>query len=1239
MNSNLSGDNRFRAETPDALLATQMPAVRTTLRGIADLICVNARLDLSAMPESRSHLESTERPHQVFLIDGSRGSGKTFTLLTIEYVLQQMSDLCRSRHPVVSEWQKRLEERQWLEPRVMSDLRTLARSRDTLAHTLRIIFPGDMEDGDAVMEAIFASMTTATKLAMKDAEKNRAKEGEELNEELRKGVAQGWYFARRFGYDAIVRDSSDYDDLVVLFERESRKAAGRISAWRDYIDRYLKFHGSAMLVVLLDDSDVRSELTSNILHAIRMYLDHPRIVTVLAGNLKAMRISLLHLKMSALGSAVTALNSNGHPTAREWRRHERKEIEDYLEKILPPEQRIRVKRPQLLRRTDMRGQVEPRSDFEAVVRESLATVCTRVMVLQRGPFLDAKFRLAIARELGRSDVASPHDKTNLEYFLSWWLFSARYRDELQPRSVRQLKTWKVFYEDAVGKHTGADGDKNIRPGHTKRLPVMLFDNPANFTLIHRMSDEDERMAEWLRRQGLEASWVGRRRFRINDSDVDEGSYTYDYVKYRLDLGIAMPVRDNTDEIVSDVMLPSLIGRSFMRRFFQPRQMPRRHRPLGLVRWLNHAAIPANCVYFSDLSKLPDISFVDGLFQEGSPRDQIEKLQSGAWEANLCEKWMELIEDRQERPEDEHLLRYLREIVFEGLRETKDASSDELIMALDPPDLFLKRQYAVYEHFLDDEWANLRTDVHTRWATYREAFAFLKGKTPDRSVEGFDKRRPDIRWPRMLALYAALTTDLRRAWHAIRIHQASPTLLDGSDGSTRQPFEHNSSSAIANRDLMPLPSLQFVEAVLKASDWTRALMTIFSRKNVRKVLEEQNTEDTRRLVKDCNLLFTPEITKDGGLIDLKTPQRDEEERDFKLWTTTLRRLCRTACNGWPVNDGVPSEQIEEKFFAGDFEVWPAEGFMLKIFSDKNEPAQTASDLVASQKANEKLRNGRAGRSLVWLLWGLAPSLPAIIHANVMSLVYQAELELHAAEDYGAEKGKKLREDAGTHYRNALNHAKEWASLVGTLAVIVRYIKIKCLHLDTALFLDRMLRETPEAKQGAAISERESKAQADIGRFLEKCGYDLNERSHQTAGGESLNAMRIIYKEFWSPRANLTLADTLAIHPDVAPSSLFGDDWMTDLFQRSSVKARFKSTGIKPPLEDRPDNPLSVNGIFGEVEQWLWASSRSIRKLHERVEENKKKLQKDRKLDADPVESEVSDKPSPARIRRAGQRKRR
>lgn len=81
------------------------------------------------------------------------------------------------------------------------------------------------------------------------------------------------------------------------------------------------------------------------------------------------------------------------------------------------------------------------------------------------------------------------------------------------------------------------------------------------------------------------------------------------------------------------------------------------------------------------------------------------------------------------------------------------------------------------------------------------------------------------------------------------------------------------------------------------------------------------------------------------------------------------------------------------------------------------------------------------------------------------------------------------------------------------------------------------------------------------------------------------------------------------PDVAPSSLFGQQWFLDLLTRESCGDIIVGAGtsykMRKPNSDNAENtasdlrmeePLSVNGIFGETEQWLWAANRALRKLN-------------------------------------------
>src|SRR5260221_1235290 len=118
------------------------------------------------------------------------------------------------------------------------------------------------------MEMIFAAMTDEIDHRITATSRNAIRTaspdaGETLKNELRDNVERGWYFAKRFGLDAIIRDSIDYGDLVERFESESRASSNRIHAWRAYVDKYLDFVEADALVILLDDSDVLPELTQD----------------------------------------------------------------------------------------------------------------------------------------------------------------------------------------------------------------------------------------------------------------------------------------------------------------------------------------------------------------------------------------------------------------------------------------------------------------------------------------------------------------------------------------------------------------------------------------------------------------------------------------------------------------------------------------------------------------------------------------------------------------------------------------------------------------------------------------------------------------------------------------------------------------------------------------------------------------------------------------------------------------
>jgi hypothetical protein len=222
--------------------------------------------------------------------------------------------------------------------------------------------------------------------------------------------------------------------------------------------------------------------------------------------------------------------------------------------------------------------------------------------------------------------------------------------------------------------------------------MALYENPANYTVIQQLGDTDVNVHRWLRDQELDSEWVGPRRFHINGRMLDHGQFAYDYVRFRLDIGLASPTRLNAEEAVPLNLLPVPRGRTHIRRFFQPNAMQRRQRRLGVCRWIDHAVIPSNCIYVRDLDALPDRSLLRGKSSdlhacrsESSPQgrnapaarepadgrstlagqrdDTYAGLGQGYWEAWLAENWMDLIDDEQ----DEESYRYFTGIVCASQR--------------------------------------------------------------------------------------------------------------------------------------------------------------------------------------------------------------------------------------------------------------------------------------------------------------------------------------------------------------------------------------------------------------------------------------------------------------------------------------------------------------------------------------------------------------------------------------------
>jgi hypothetical protein len=1346
----VTGIHTAFANKPADLLNAQQSALKIVMSGIGIALGRAERL-------KKRNLEATDRPNQVYLVDGGRGAGKTFSLLTIQHAIARISDAPDDGTGQAREWVKFAEENG---------------AKSFRAKSLRIIFPGEFEEGEDLMEQVFAEIIHDLDKVIeqngpkRDGDAKRFAEAQELRKLLLEKVARGWYFARRFGLDAVIRDAINYEELVGNWSKEAGLASRRIEEWRSFVNRWLEFEGCDLLVLLLDDSDNDEALTENILHSLRLVLDHPQIVTVLAGNLAAMRESLIHRRMAKLAPSVGAVTDSALPTAREWRRKLRREVEEYLEKVIPQQQRayLSITISNALEDVDTSNRAgaangeRRRDDFEMVVGQSLKEIVQTAANETRQHFLDTKFALALQHERQRSDAPKESQRRHLETFLSWWLFGNLYAVELQPRSARNLNTMRDYYgdKDRLGRPRPTIADKQqIQPRWKKRLIVALFGMSGNFGLIQRMNDEDPSVVSWLRQQQLASDWSRRRSFFVNGRELPSLSYSNAYLRYQLDIGMGMPFRDNADEVVPIELLPHPIGRRHLRRFFQPRQSPRRQRRLGVGRWLDHAAIPSNCLYFHDLMALPDNAFIDQSDIPDQDRaGEIEKLQAGKWEGKLADAWLSTLEDDQETDADEFLARYFREIVCETLRKSDLIPSGELLNLMDPPDIVEKQTKAVYEHFVRDELISFDIPFDQRKTGFQRLITDLYGPPPRLDQTGLAElgsaarellegrwgegregsvppiagvhSEPDLQSylpdltnaRRMIALYTSLASDLRRAWHAIRIYQFAPRVLGRLDDDADA---YEAQALVVNKDRLRLYKHQTIRAELLEDEWVakmlgaleherlvRAFDNYFEQKEkfkpasiktkenidlicdhlleaardaladqsepeqqlriVQGLLEaldhiklndiarkwfapclHQSSDDPHRLLprlpiaredwrkaigKALAELKNPRSTNAVKVavaqgrfrlfqrsIDIdrlfkatdrlaQTVQIDEEARSFEGWTRTLRNLARSLSPAWPFHDSMisddkPSEDARElakEVFGKDL---PG---VLQIY-------QLSADEDAGKKVDaDAVKDARSARNFVLLMYGLAPSLPAVIHANVMSRIYEAKLRMRAVKDRehsvtsDPEMEKRLNEQSQRYIDGAIEEIDKWAALIGQISVLLRCVKIMALHLDLRLLVDSCT---------ASWVDDPAKQQEDYASFLD--AVKRNERAAKMVDEmikEGVTEAQIAKQIFTTCSQMMNdgahrLTTGLAIFPDMAPSTLFGEGWIGDLAQRPALMKQVrKELGLsEDPPGGLPDwersranrkiseSALSVTGIFGETEQWLWAANRALRKLRE------------------------------------------
>ncbi|MBS4095649.1 MAG: hypothetical protein KGZ83_02285 [Sulfuricella sp.] len=304
-------DSAVALEKLDELTERQSKAIRGILKDM---------LDIAKLPQDRSDSNNSyyHRPHQVFLIEGGRGDGKTSTLLTLHRFL---------RHSLSGNGSFGEE---------FKDL-------PSMAVTLPLIIPEEMTANERIMEMVLASITDSIDKELKQC-KHSTETGTEfkkkqelgsLRNQLHREIFDGWTFAEALGLETLSRDAIDYRDFAIRRAEESVLATRRIETWRKFVDELLITMGRKVLVVCFDDTDLAPSTADDIATTMRLYLDHPRIVTLLSAQLDILQENIKMTRINRIPRRVADCLPLTTELLSEQIKEQDEEVGELVYKLLP----------------------------------------------------------------------------------------------------------------------------------------------------------------------------------------------------------------------------------------------------------------------------------------------------------------------------------------------------------------------------------------------------------------------------------------------------------------------------------------------------------------------------------------------------------------------------------------------------------------------------------------------------------------------------------------------------------------------------------------------------------------------------------------------------------------------------------------------------------------------------------------------------------------------------------------
>lgn len=571
----------------------------------------------------RSDIERRE-PVFSFIIDGTRGSGKTSLVRAIRYFSEVLcrradSNIADAQNQVKTCWVRGGMPNRRTIPAGLFEPLVAGAARRRLMVALPLIRPDHMETSETIMESVFAQIAELLdREEMKEAQlSDKALKIADLRKKLHSEIAKGWYFSRRMGVEALLNDSMSFSEYIERRSSEATTSHTRITRWRRYIVEVLDVLDAQILGVFIDDTDVSSDLTVDLLHSIRMFFCHPRIITVVAGNMHTMRQRLLQDAMSRIFGASRPLRASNSFTAAFWRRFERENVEEHLEKVFPRPMRHFIR-------------IGPKEVKKLLGESSFASFCEDEMKARLAEFLRHRIRTCLTGPDDPSHMYNSfnHDTNQIENYLALWLLKNHYVPSLTPSTARHMNYFRsIVNGSTIEAGDAASETRNGAP--ERRVAVALFTEPRNFELIQRFTDRDRNVIDWLKQQDVSVDWRGPRRLRINKLNLSFSSPSAELLFFRLDLEFAMPRNVRGLATYPEALLPKVSGHNIWApEVWETRDRSRqvgyidklgishlsdgvlrlRQEVLGLALSFYSPVIPANCLYMKDVRGLPDLTW-------------------------------------------------------------------------------------------------------------------------------------------------------------------------------------------------------------------------------------------------------------------------------------------------------------------------------------------------------------------------------------------------------------------------------------------------------------------------------------------------------------------------------------------------------------------------------------------------------------------------------------------------------